>query len=53
MTDWKLEALNDATVCPFSAQRIILPRAVKGQKTVKRDLNCARICGTKLRPKQR
>lgn len=37
----------------ISAQRIISRRAVKEQKTVKQDLNCVRICGTKLRQKQR
>lgn len=37
----------------ISAQRIILPKAVKGLKTAKRDLNCVRTCGTKLKQKQR
>lgn len=37
----------------ISAQRIILLKAVKGQKTVRRDLNSVRICGTKLKQKQR
>lgn len=37
----------------FSPQRIISPMAVKDLRTVKRDLNFVKICGTKLKQIQR